>query len=320
MVKYLHLHLKKFSKHHLSHRIGHIKFQTYSSETLYSKYTPNFAGYKDVPKLLKSLELPKEWQKDLKLYCDDNGVEFMSSPFDEKAVDSLYNLGVKRLKIAGFECTDPRFVKFVASTQLPLIISLGIGTNLDNITEIYDWVKEVNDKPDITFLHCNNAYPTPYEDINLGQMNKIKKGGFKYGLSDHTEGILTPPIAVALGAEVIEKHYTLDRNLPGPDHSFAIEPNELVDMVSHIRLVETMMDIKNVEYTESETEFIKGRRSVVVVGNVKKDEILTEENITTKRPLLSNSIPATDYYNVLGKRFTKDLSDDMILMEDDIDE
>ena len=300
-------------------KVDVVKFQTYSSETLYSKYTPNFAGYKDIPKLLKSLELPKEWQKDLKLYCDDNGVEFMSSPFDEKAVDSLYNLGVKRLKIAGFECTDPRFVKFVASTQLPLIISLGIGTNLDNVTEIYDWVKEVNDKPDITFLHCNNAYPTPYEDINLGQMNKIKKGGFKYGLSDHTEGILTPPIAVALGAEVIEKHYTIDRTLSGPDHPFAIEPDELKEMVKNIRLVETMMGSKNSEYTNSEKDFSMGRRSVIVKGNVTKGDVITESNITTKRPLLNNSVSALEYYNILGKKFSKDLSDDMILEISDVE-
>ena len=300
-------------------KVDVVKFQTYSSETLYSKYTPNFAGYKDIPKLLKSLELPKEWQKDLKLYCDDNGVEFMSSPFDEKAVDSLYNLWVKRLKIAGFECTDPRFVKFVASTQLPLIISLGIGTNLDNVTEIYDWVKEVNDKPDITFLHCNNAYPTPYEDINLGQMNKIKKGGFKYGLSDHTEGILTPPIAVALGAEVIEKHYTIDRTLSGPDHPFAIEPDELKEMVKNIRLVETMMGSKNSEYTNSEKDFSMGRRSVIVKGNVTKGDVITESNITTKRPLLNNSVSALEYYNILGKKFSKDLSDDMILEISDVE-
>ena len=127
----------------------------------------------------------------------------MSTPFDEKAVDELYNLGVKRFKIAGFECTDPRLVKYVASTKLPLIISLGIGTSFHTMNLIKDWVKEENPNPNITFLHCNNAYPTPYEDINLGQMKKIKKGGFKCGLSDHTEGILTPPIAVALGAEVI---------------------------------------------------------------------------------------------------------------------
>ncbi len=290
-----------------------VKFQTYSSDTLYSKYTPNFAGYENIPKLIKDLELPREWQKDLKLYCDDNGIEFMSTPFDEKAVDELYNLGVKKFKIAGFESTDPRLVKYVASTKLPLIISLGIGTSFRTMNLINDWVKEENPNPNITFLHCNNAYPTPYEDINLGQMKKIIKGGFRCGLSDHTEGILTPPIAVALGAKVIEKHYTIDRTLSGPDHSFAIEPSELKKMVDNIRLAETMMESKKCEYTESEKSFSMARRSIVAKENVSKGDVLTEDNITTKRPLLEDSIPAIEYYNVMGKKVNTNIKEDEII-------
>jgi len=141
---------------------------------------------------------------------------------------------------------------------------------------------------------------------------------FKIGLSDHTEGILTPPIAVAMGAGVIEKHYTLDRNLPGPDHPFAIEPDELTEMVKNIRLVETMMGTKNEKYTESEKNFSMARRSVVVKGDVKKGEIITENNITTKRPLLDDSVPASEYYNILNKKFKKNLSDDAILSGGDI--
>ena len=301
-----------------------VKFQTYSSETLYSKFTPNFAGYKNIPKLIKDIELPREWQKDLKLYCDDNGIEFMSTPFDEKAVDELYDLGVKRFKIAGFECTDPRFVKYVASTKLPLIISLGIGTDLHMMDEIKGWIFEVNDSLDITFLHCNNAYPTPYQDINLGQMKNmidyVSRDNVKIGLSDHTEGILTPPIAVSLGAEVVEKHYTLNRSLSGPDHPFAIEPNELIDMIKNIRLVETMMGTKSSEYTNSEQGFSMARRSVIVKGDVKEGEMITENNITTKRPLLNDSIPAMQYYDVIGKSFKKNLVDDSILKWDDINE
>ena len=296
-----------------------VKFQTYSSDTLYSKYTPNFAGYENIPKLIKDLELPRKWQKELKLYCDDNGIEFMSTPFDEKAVDELYNLGVKRFKIAGFECTDPRLVKYVASTKLPLIISLGIGTSFHTMNLIKDWVKEENPNPNITFLHCNNAYPTPYEDINLGQMKKIKKGGFKCGLSDHTEGILTPPIAVALGAEVIEKHYTIDRTLSGPDHPFAIEPDELKGMVENIRLVETMMDSKKSEYTESEKDFSMARRSVVAKEDISIGDVLTEDNLTTKRPLLVDSIPAIEYYDMIGKKINVDVREDELLKREMID-
>ena len=294
-----------------------VKFQTYSSDTLYSKYTPNFAGYKNIPKLIKDLELPREWQKDLKLYCDDNGIEFMSTPFDEKAVDELYELGVKRFKIAGFECTDPRLVKYVASTQLPLIISLGIGTNFNTMSDIKSWILDVNDNPDITFLHCNNAYPTPFEDIHLKELNNMihtrLKGINKIGLSDHTEGILVPPLAVAMGAEVIEKHYTIDRSWPGPDHPVALEPDELKEMVNNIRLVEKMMTLKSDKYTTSEKGFTMARRSVVAKCNLNSGDILTEDNITTKRPLLEDSIPAIDYYNVIGKKINIDIKEDEII-------
>ena len=296
-----------------------VKFQTYSSDTLYSKYTPDFAGYRDIPKLIKDLELPREWQKELKLYCDDNGIEFMSTPFDEKAVDELYDLGVKRFKIAGFESTDPRLVKYVASTKLPLIISLGIGTDFNTMVQIKNWILDVNNNPDITFLHCNNAYPTPFEDINLKHMSNMiyngLKGVMKFGLSDHTEGILTPPIAVALGAEVIEKHYTLDRTLPGPDHPFAIEPDELKQMVDNIRLVEKMMKTKLERYTESEKGFTMARRSVVAKCDINSGDILTEDNITTKRPLLENSVPAIKYYDVIGKKVITDIKEDEIIMK-----
>lgn len=304
-----------------------VKFQTFSSKKVYSKYTPDFAGYKDITKLIKDLELPRNWQKKLKLYCDDNGIEFMSTPFDERAVDELYELGVKRFKIAGFECTDPRWVKHVASTKLPLIISVGIGTNLGTMDEIVSWILEVNHNPNITFLHCNNAYPTPPGDINLGQIHQMidhinTKSNFKdikIGLSDHTEGILAPPVAVSLGAQTIEKHYTIDKGLPGPDHPFAIEPDELSEMVKNIRLIEKMMGKKTDEYTVSEQSFSTARRSIIVKGNVSKGDIITEDNITTKRPLLEDSIPAIEYYNILGKKFNKNLEDDMILINNDIE-
>ena len=189
--------------------------------------------------------------------------------------------------------------------------------------EIHNWIKEVNSNPNVTFLHCNNAYPTPYQDINLGQMqemiNMVDTTNIKVGLSDHTEGILTPPIAVSLGAKTIEKHYTLDRTLSGPDHPFAIEPNELVDMVKNIRLTETMMGKKSTKYTNSEENFTTARRSVIVKGDVKEGDIITLNNITTKRPMLDSSVPAFDYYNILGQKFNKDLKDDTILKWSDVE-
>jgi len=316
-----------------------VKFQTYSAETLYSRYTPDFAGYKDLTKLIKNIELPRHWQRDLKLYCDDIGIEFMSTPFDERAVDELYNLGVKRLKIAGFEATDPRWVKYVASTDLPLIISLGTGATHHTMTEVQQWILgpevmgdprihlgtyDFSINPDVTYLHCNSAYPTPLDDINLGNITVFKNlsknhkwlKNTKIGLSDHTTGILVPPLAVAMGATVIEKHYTLSRSLEGPDHPFAIEPNELKQMVSNIRDTERCLGIKNQIYTESEKEFSTARRSVVALSDIKKGEVLTEENITTKRPLLKNSIPAGKYYDILGTTVTQDIKEDEILTED----
>jgi sialic acid synthase SpsE len=318
-----------------------VKFQTYSSNTLYSKYTPPFAGYEDIPKLIRDIELPRSWQRDLKLYCDDLGIEFMSTPFDERAVEELYELGVKRLKIAGFESTDPRWVKHVASTGLPLIISMGTGANYNTMLQIQEWILGPNimndpkihletfdssNNQDITYLHCNSAYPTPLEDANLGNLKHLKRlsenhkclRNTKIGLSDHTEGILVPPLAVALGAQVIEKHYTLSRASVGPDHPFAIEPDELKQMVSNIRCAEQCLGVKEGIYTESEKVLMQARRSVVAARDIAAGEILSRDNITTKRPCLENSIPAIDYFDVLGKRTSKNIKEDTILTTKDL--
>ena len=298
-----------------------VKFQTYSSETLYSKNTPDFAGYENINKLIKDIELPRSWQKDLKLYCDDNGIEFMSTPFDKKAVDELFEIGVKRFKIAGFEATDPRIVRYAASTKLPLIITAGIGVDLRTIEEIYNWVKEENPDPNITFLHGNNAYPTPFEDINLGQIQEIKKLNLpvSIGLSDHTLGVLVPPLAVALGATTIEKHYTLDRTMPGPDHPFAIEPDELSEMVKNIRTAESCLGTKKVKTTTSEESFLKATRSIVSRHKIKKGELITFDNVTTKRPFLENCVPAKEFYNIQSCYVARDtIEEDALITWDDI--
>jgi len=299
-----------------------VKFQTYSSETLYAKNTPDFAGYKNINKLIKDIELPRHWHKDLKLYCDDHGIEFMSTPFDERAIDELYSIGVNRLKIAGFEARDPRLIKYAASTGLPLIITAGIGVDLVSIAYIIGWIMEKNSNPDITFLHGNNAYPTPFVDICLGQIERIKNMDYdwpiKVGLSDHTEGILIPPAAVALGATTIEKHFTLDRALPGPDHAFAIEPSELVQMVKNIRTIETTLIPKWNSVSSSEQAFVKGMRSVVSNAKIKKGELLSPTNITTKRPSVSGCVGAQEYFGIMGLRVNKDIDDDQVLLWDDL--
>lgn len=297
-----------------------VKFQTYSSETLYSKNTPDFAGYKNINKLIKDIELPRTWQQDLKQYCDDNGIEFMSTPFDERAVEELYEIGVKRYKIAGFESTDPRFVKCVASTGLPLIITSGIGSNIEMIENVIKWVEEVNPSHDITILHGNNAYPTPFEDAGLNQIDRICKEfpDIKVGLSDHTPGILAPPLAVAKGATVIEKHYTLSRSLPGPDHPFAIEPQELKQMVENIRISEKLCQFKVENFSDSEKGMRQAMRSVVTKKPLKSGDILTEDNITTKRPCMPKSVAAIRYFDILGRKVSRGMQEDEILNTEDI--
>jgi len=296
-----------------------VKFQIHKAETLYSKNTPKFAGHSNLLEMMKEIEIPKKWLKNIKQYCDDIGIEFMATPFDESAVEDLVNLGVKRIKIAGFESTDPRFVKMVSCTNLPLIISAGIGSNLESIGNIVSWVKEEQSNPDITVLHCNNAYPTPNKDVNLNRVDIIKNKypEIKVGLSDHTEGIIAPSLAVAKGAVCIEKHYTMSRLLPGPDHSFAVEPKELHEMIKLIRTAEDICRDTDSLLTESENKFSKGMRSVIAAKEIKRGEIFSVNNLTTKRPLLDNSLHSLHYYDILGKQSTRDYNaDDFISPEE----
>lgn len=294
-----------------------VKFQTFQADKLFTKFVPDFANYQDILGLLNRIQLPREWQKDLYQYCVDKRIEFMSTPFDEEAIDQLMHLGVKRMKIAGFESQDPRFVKAVAATQLPIIISLGIGagsrsrtTRLSTITEMVGWIYTENPDADITILHCNNAYPTPYSDINLGSMldltellKMLKLPNIKVGLSDHTIGIVIPPVAVGMGAKCIEKHFTLNNNMEGPDHHFAIEPNQLFQMVKNIRIVEDSIGTKSDPYTPSEQPFAVGTRVLVAKETIKEGEKLTSQNVTTKRGHLYDAVVAADYYLITGNDY-----------------
>jgi sialic acid synthase SpsE len=263
--------------------------------------------------------LPREWQKDLKEYSDKVGIEFMSTPFDEKAVEELVDLGVKRLKISGFESTDFRFVEMVASSKLPLIISIGIGFPTNYIGKILDIVEKYEN--DLSLLHCQNAYPTPVSEIDLGVIQTLKhfKNVSKVGLSDHTTSVNVPAFAVCAGADIIEKHYTISKNLDGPDHKFALEPFELSKMVNLIKEAEQAM-IKNTYdlYANCEKQFISARRSVVSTRKILKGEILTKENTTTKRPYLEGYIAAIDYHSVLGASVNKNIEEDTAIKITDL--
>jgi sialic acid synthase SpsE len=282
-----------------------VKFQNYTSEKLYTSTTPNFGIYKDIPKLISSIELPKNWCVELKKICDDCDIEFMSTPFDEEAVELLHNVGVKKLKVAAFEAADTRLMKCVAQTGLPIIFSAGIKTGLHQVRSIVDFIKSVNSNADITVLHCNSSYPTPVEDINLGQMLLLKntfKSEIKVGLSDHTNGILIPPIAVSHGAVTIEKHFTMSRQLQGPDHPFAIEPNELVEMCRNISMAEKAMGTKDdnsLTQSEKTNEMFFALRSIVAKTDIKAGDVLSENNTTTKRPYIEGNLPASQYYEVV---------------------
>jgi sialic acid synthase SpsE len=286
------------------------KFQTYSSNTLYSKNTPDFAGYKNINQLIKDIELPRKWQKDLKQYCDERGIEFMSTPFDEKAVDELVNLGVKRLKIAGFESTDFRFIEMVASSKLPLVISLGIGFQMNYLDKIFEIASKHGN--DLSFMYCNNAYPTPIEDAGIAIVRQLAQDTrYSWGLSDHTESTLTPALAVVAGATIIEKHFTLSKHLPGPDHPFALEPNELKEMIQYIRFAEQSLIKKSPEgISQSEQSFKQAMRSVVAKKSIKAGDTLTVDNITTKRPFLEGNIPASKFEYILGRKTEKNYNED----------
>lgn len=295
------------------------KFQLYTSTGLFAKQDRPINGILDIHSMFTNIETPRDWVSDLKSYCDEVGIEFMATPFDEEAVQQLIDIGVSRIKIAGFESSDFRFVEMVASTGLPLIVSLGIGFPFERLNEFLDICFKYN--TDLTILHCNNAYPTPMSDIDLNQIDALIRDGrgAKVGLSDHTLSTLTPSLAVAKGASVIEKHFTLSNKLPGPDHSFALEPNQLKEMVSMIRQTElTLVENANI-YTNSELTFKNGKRSVVSKRKIKKGEILTIDNITTKRPCYDDSIPAIEYGFCLGKVATTDIDIDCIVKKSEVD-
>lgn len=295
-----------------------VKFQLFKSETMYAPNTPDFAGYKDVPALIKSLELSHEHAVKYQNYCEQIGIDFLVTPFCEESLKFLVELGVPSLKIAGFEASDPRFVDMCAASGLPLIISIGNGMNVRDAIILEDRLAHKLKCRDFVFLHCNNAYPTPIEDSCLDTIIEMKRS-LKYakiGFSDHTEQTVTPAFAVMNGAVVIEKHFTLDKKMPGPDHNFAVIPRQLREMVQLIRLAEKTKKNKPFGGTKSESAFKSACRSVVLKKDVAVGEELTENNITTRRPYVQGSIKASLFYDMLGKTAKKSLSEDQILMED----
>lgn len=268
-----------------------VKFQTFKAEKTISSNTPR-ATYQseNMPEvsetqleMVKKLELKFEDFKTLKEYCDNKGIMFLSTPFDFESVDILEPL-IPAYKIASGEIINIPLLKYIASKGKPMILSTGMAT-LGEIEEAIEAIDEINPSISKILLHCTTNYPTPFEEVNLRAMLTLKEA-FKLpvGYSDHTLGIEVPVAAVALGAKVIEKHFTLDRSLQGPDHKASLEPDELKAMVIAIRNVEKALGDGIKRPNRSELEIMKVARKCLVAGrDIEKGEILKKEDIEIKR-------------------------------------
>ena len=287
-----------------------VKFQIFKAESLYSKYTPEFSYLKgqNTYELIKSIETPREWIKELAEYCKKRGIIFLASVFDFEAIDILDKY-VPAFKIASFEITDLELLKYAAEKGKPMIISTGMA-NLGEIEDAITAIRSVGNE-NIILLHCNSLYPTPVEIVNLRAIETMKTA-FKVpvGFSDHTLGIHIPIAAVAMGACMIEKHFTLDRTLPGPDHSFAIEPDELKEMVRCIREVEKAKGsgIKEKSDLESEEMYVKARRSIHAKVDIPKGTKITRDMLIIKRP--GYGIKPRFIDMVVGREAKKDIRED----------
>lgn len=296
-----------------------VKFQTYITE----EDTSVFAAQADYQKqntgeggqsqyeMLKKLELGYEEFRELKRYCGEKGILFLSSPFELRSVAFLEEIGIPFWKIASSEVTNYPFLKKIAQTGKPIVMSTGMCT-LQEIRQAVDVLESCGER-EIVLLQCNTEYPTPMQDVNLRAMQGLQKEfGYPVGYSDHTQGIEIPIAAAALGAVIIEKHFTLDRRMEGPDHIASLEPKELETMVHAIRNVETALGSPAKEISESERKNrTAARKSIVAARDIRRGEILTEENIAAKRP--GGGISPMRWEELLGQRAVRDfIRDEMI--------
>lgn len=301
--------------------VDFVKFQTFKAGNLVTKQAKR-AAYQDKNtqdndsqyEMLKKLELSQAVHQELIDYCVQKGVQFLSTGFDFESLEFLAGLGITIAKVPSGEITNLPYLRKVATLFPEVILSTGMAT----ITEIKDAVKVLTDngvsKDKITILHCNTEYPTPMEDVNLKAMLHIQQEvGVNIGYSDHTLGIEVPIAAVALGATVIEKHFTLDKTLPGPDHKASLEPEELKAMVMAIRNVEKAIGgsgLKEVSKSEAKNKPI-ARKSIVATKTIKKGDLFSVENLTVKRP--GTGISPMQWDNVIGKTAKKDFEEDDLI-------
>jgi N,N'-diacetyllegionaminate synthase len=299
----------------------YIKFQTFKAANLVTRsalqadYQMRNIGSRDNSQyqMLKKLELSQEEHLELIGYCQQRGIHFFSTAFDSDSVEFLDSLHLGLWKIPSGEITNYPYIKQIAQKQGDVILSTGMSTAEDIQNAVDVLLRWGKTKDQITILHCNTEYPTPFEDVNLRAMQTIKERfGTQVGYSDHTRGIEVPIAAVALGAAVIEKHFTLDRNMQGPDHKASLEPDELKAMVSAIRNIEKALGSAEKKVSESERKNIAiARKSIVAARNISKGEIFTEDNLTVKRP--GTGISPMRWEEVLGTRAVRDFQKDELI-------
>ena len=301
--------------------VDYIKFQTFKAEKLVTKSARqaeyqqrNMGSQEDSQfQMLKKLELSPEDHRILIDYCNKVGIKFFSTAFDFDSMDYLHSINLGLWKIPSGEVTNYPYLKRIAKYNEKTILSTGMCEMEDVRAAVNALYKNGLSKENLVLLHCNTEYPTPFEDVNLRAMQTIKERfGTQVGYSDHTRGIEVPIAAVALGATVIEKHFTLDRNMPGPDHKASLEPDELKAMVSAIRNIEKALGSAEKKISDSERKNIAiARKSIVAATNIKKGEVLTEENITVKRP--GTGISPMRWEEVLGTTAVRDFQEDELI-------
>lgn len=295
-----------------------VKFQTFVSKNIVSKNAVKAEYQKQQTEpeesqqdMLKKLELSFDEFVELNEYCKSKSIEFMSTAFDFDSIDFLDGLEMGTWKIPSGDITNLPYLIKIANLNKPVILSTGMST-MEDIRSAIKALKE-NGAAELTVLHCTTEYPTPFEDVNLRAMNTIKEEfGVKVGYSDHTKGIEVPIAAVALGATVIEKHFTLDRNMEGPDHKASLEPNELKAMVDSIRHIELALGNGMKQPAESEKKNMAvARKSIIARKDIKAGEIFTEENLTVKRP--GDGISPMRWFDIIGKPAPRDFEEDELI-------
>ncbi len=296
----------------------YVKFQTFQPENLVSKsagkaeYQKETTGAGETQlQMLKKLSLTRGNFLELKKYCDDTGIGFISTPFDLESIEFLEKFNMDFWKIPSGEVTNLPYLEAIGKTGRKVIMSTGM-CNLEEVLNAVSVLENWGTK-EIILLHCNTQYPTPYEDVNLSAMKSIAKASHKKtGYSDHTPGIEISVAAAAMGAVVIEKHFTLDKNMPGPDHKASLEPEELKKLVCAVRNVEKALGNGSKEISPSEKENKDAvRKSIVAKTRIRAGEKFSAGNITTKRP--GTGISPMQWYDVMGKTAKRDFEEDELI-------